>query len=105
MVLFSKKLSIFATSVEKDRQHRGELKGFDPPENLQIHGTWAKSLKAVPPVGVIYLCRAEDNISTYRCELTFYSYMYGYCRTFWLRVSKRAHTLCAYMNIYTFFVT
>ena len=81
MFLFSEKVLTFATSVEKDRQHRGELKSFDPPENLQIHGTWAKSLKAVPPVDIIQLCSAENNVPPYRCELTFCSYMYGYCRT------------------------
>ena len=29
--------------------------------------------------------------------LPLLSLMYGYCRTFWLRMSKRAHTLCAYV--------
>ena len=34
MIQLSKKLLIFALSVEKDWQHRGELLSFDPSENL-----------------------------------------------------------------------
>ena len=34
MIQLSRKLLIFALSVEKDWQHRGELLSFDPSENL-----------------------------------------------------------------------
>ena len=35
MIQLSRKLLIFALSVEKDWQHRGERLSFDPSENLQ----------------------------------------------------------------------
>ena len=31
----SRKMHIFATSVEKDWRHQGELLSFDPSENLE----------------------------------------------------------------------
>ena len=71
MVRFLEKSSIFATSVKKDRQHRGEQISFDPPENLQIRSKWVISLKAVPPIGFIRLCYMQNSIYTYRCEPTF----------------------------------
>ena len=35
MIQLSEKMSIFASSVEEDWQHRGELLSFDPSENLE----------------------------------------------------------------------
>ena len=49
MIQLSKKLLIFAPSVETDWRHRGELLSFDPSENLENSSSMGKSLKAVPP--------------------------------------------------------
>ena len=74
MIQLSKKLLIFALSVEKDWQHRGELLSFDPSENLENSTRMGKKSESCFSCSSIYTaCSAMElaHIYTCRCELIF----------------------------------
>ena len=72
MLQLSEKLLIFALSVEKDWQHRGELLSFDPPENLQnskYKGEKSESCFSCSSIYTALSCVESVRIYTCRCEL------------------------------------
>ena len=74
MIQLSRKLLIFALSVEKDWRHRGELLSFDPLENLQnstCTGEKSESCFSCRSIYTAYSVMASVHIYTCRCELIF----------------------------------
>jgi len=74
MIHLSEKMLIFAPSVEKDWQHRGELLSFDPLENLQNSTCTGEKSESCFSCSSIYtaLSTMESvHIYTCRCELIF----------------------------------
>ena len=74
MLQLSKKMLIFAPSVEKDWQHRGELLSFDPSENLQNSkyvGEKSESCSSCSSIYTAHSAMESAHIYTCRCELIF----------------------------------
>ena len=74
MIQLSKKLLIFALSVEKDWQHRGERLSFDPSENLQnskYAGEKSESCSSCSSIYTAHSAMESAHIYTCRCELIF----------------------------------
>ena len=74
MIQLSRNLLIFALSVEKDWQHRGEQLSFDPSENLQNSKYAGEKSESCFSCSSIYTaCSAMEpaHIYTCRCELIF----------------------------------
>ena len=74
MIQLSKNLLIFALSVEKDWQHRGELLSFDPSENLENSmrmGKKSESRFSCSSIYTAYSLMESVHLYTCRCELIF----------------------------------
>ena len=74
MIQLSKKLLIFAPSVETDWRHRGELLSFDPSENLQnskYAGEKSESCSSCSSIYTAHSAMESAHIYTCRCELIF----------------------------------
>ena len=74
MIQLSRKLLIFALSVEKYWQHRGELLSFDPSENLQnskYAGEKSESCSSCSSIYTAHSAMESAHIYTCRCELIF----------------------------------
>ena len=74
MIQLSRKLLIFALSVEKYWQHRGELLSFDPSENLQnskYAGEKSESCSSCSSIYTAFSAMESAHIYTCRCELIF----------------------------------
>jgi hypothetical protein len=74
MLQLSKLISIFASWVHKNPQHRGVRLSFDPLENLENSCVRVRSLKAASPaVAYILLSPSMESVHIYtcRCELIF----------------------------------
>ena len=72
MIQLSRNLLIFALSVEKDWQHRGELFSFDPSENLQnskYAGEKSESCFSCSSIYTAHSAMESAHIYTCRCEL------------------------------------
>ena len=72
MIQLSEKMSIFASSVEEDWQHRGELLSFDPSENLEnskYKGEKSESCFSCSSIYTAYSVMESAHIYTCRCEL------------------------------------
>ncbi len=74
MIQLSKKLLIFAPSVETDWRHRGALLSFNPSENLENSTRMGKKSESCFSCSSIYTaCSSMESahIYTCRCELIF----------------------------------
>ena len=74
MIQLSRKLLIFALSVEKDWQHRGERLSFDPSENLQNSKYAGEKYESCFSCSSIYTAHSAMELAylyTCRCELIF----------------------------------
>ena len=72
MIQLSRKLLIFALSVETNWQHRGELFSFDPSENLQnskYAGEKSESCSSCSSIYTAFSAMESAHIYTCRCEL------------------------------------
>ena len=93
----SRKMHIFAASVEKDWRHRGELLNFDPSENLENSKYKGEKSESYFSCSCIYTaCSVMElaHIYTCRCELISFLLI----RVFQDLQTKdvdKAHTLCA----------
>jgi len=98
MLQLSRLFPIFVTSFEKNRQkHREERISFDPSENLEnskYKGEKSESCFSCSCIYTAHPFMGLAHIYTCRCELIFHSYLYGYSRTFRLRMSKGLTLLC-----------
>ena len=100
MLQLSEKLLIFALSVEKDWQHRGELLSFDPSENLENSSDKGKSLKAASPAVAYILISLLESVHIYTCRCELISFLLS--RVFQNLQTKdveKAHTHCGKWNI------
>ena len=91
MLQLSEKMPIFVPWFRKSPRHRGELLSFDPSENLENSRVRARSLKAASPaVAYILLSPVWSRLTYIPAGVSrFHSYLYGYSRTFRLRMSRR----------------
>ena len=72
MIQLSRNMLIFALSVEKDWQHRGERLSFDPSENLEnskYKGEKSESCFSCSSIYTAYPTMGLAHIYTCRCEL------------------------------------
>ena len=74
MIQLSRTLLIFALSVKKNWQHRGERLSFDPSENLQNSTYMGEKSESCFSCSSIYTAHSDVElvyIYTCRCELIF----------------------------------
>ena len=96
MIQLSKNMLIFALSVEKDWQHRGERLSFDPLENLEnstYTGEKSESCFSCSSIYTAHSAMESAHIYTCRCELISFLRI----RVFQNLLAKgceKAHTLC-----------
>ena len=74
MEQFSKIIPIFVAWFHKESQHRGELFGFDPSENLEnstCTGERSESCSSCSSIYTAFSIMESAHIYTCRCELIF----------------------------------
>lgn len=93
----SRKMHIFAASVEKDWRHRGELLSFDPSENLENSKYKGEKSESYFSCSCIYTaCSLAESAHIYTCRCELISFLL--IRVFQDLQTKdveKAHTLCA----------
>ena len=100
MIQLSKKLLIFAPSVETDWRHRGERLSFDPSENLQnstYMGEKSESCFSCSSIYTAFSYVESARIYTCRCELISFLHI-RVLQNLQTKDVKKAHTLCALSN-------
>ena len=97
----SRKMHIFATSVEKDWRHQGELLSFDPSENLENSKYKGEKSESCFSCSSIYTaCSVMELAHIYTCRCEPISFLL--IRVFQdlqTKDVKKAHTLCLRMDI------
>ena len=90
MELLSKIFITFVPLFHEEQQHRGELFGFEPSENLENSMCTGKRSESCSPA-VAYIQPSSfgeaAHIYTCRCEPFFHSDVHRYSRTFRQRMS------------------
>ena len=72
----SRKMHIFAASVEKDWRHRGELLSFDPSENLENSKYKGEKSESCFSCSYIYTaCSVMELAHTYTCRCELISFL------------------------------
>ena len=97
----SRKMHIFAASVEKDWRHRGELLSFDPSENLENSKYKGEKSESCFSCSSIYTaCSVMElaHIYTCRCELISFLLIRVF-QDLQTKDVEKAHTLCLRMDI------
>ena len=93
----SRKMHIFAASVEKDWRHRGELLSFDPSENLEnskYKGEKSESCFSCSSIYTAHSLVESAHIYTCRCELISFLLIRVF-QDLQTKDVEKAHTLCA----------
>ncbi len=93
----SRKMHIFAASVEKDWRHRGERLSFDPPENLQNSKYKGEKSESCFSCSSIYTaCSVMELAHIYTCRCEPISFLLiRVLQDLLAKDVKKAHTLCA----------
>ena len=93
----SRKMHIFAASVEKDWRHRGELLSFDPSENLEnskYKGEKSESCFSCSSIYTAHSLVESAHIYTCRCEPISFLLIRVF-QDLQTKDVEKAHTLCA----------
>ena len=101
MLQLSEIMPIFAPSVEKDWQHRGELLSFDPSENLENSKYKGEKSESCFSCSSIYTALSTmdlAHINTCRCELISFLLIRVF-QDLQTKDVKKAHTLCCIVRI------
>ena len=97
----SRKMHIFAASVEKDWRHRGELLSFDPSENLEnskYKGEKSESCFSCSSIYTAHSLVESAHIYTCRCEPISFL-LIRVLQNLLAKDVEKAHTLCLRMDI------
>ena len=92
----SRKMHIFAASVEKDWRHRGEQLSFDPSENLEnlkYKGEKSESCCSCSSIYTAHSLVELAHIYTCRCEPISFLLIRVF-QDLQTKDVKKAHTLC-----------
>ena len=102
MIQLSKKLLIFALSVEKDWQHRGERLSFDPLENLENSAYTGEKSESCFSCSSIYTALSameSAHIYTCRCELISFLRIQVFQNLLAKGCDEGSHSLCNNVHI------
>ena len=97
MIQLSKKLLIFAPSVETDWRHRGELLSFDPLENLEnstYTGEKSESCFSCSSIYTAHSAMESVHIYTCRCELISFLRIQVFQNLLAKGCDEGSHSLC-----------